>query len=427
MLEAILQEFPETVREKGLLDRLDHSLDWLERNRLEWRGDNLFSGWNAGGDLPALQNGEPESWPTGVAHMFLHRLQTALSVQIQDLVLQKYRERVQRFSDLPLDSRMDSWNSYLDCDLPPLNAPRDTVKGLLQVEVLEPAEEAVKHHQESIACLVNGRLGPDFRLKERRSALLFGPPGTSKTSLAEAVAQRLRWTFVELTPSDFLKGGMEGIYERVNEVFDDLTDLFGAVILFDEMDALVQSREPGETAPRELDVTQKFLTTSMLPKLLQLRKRGRTIFFMATNHQKDFDPAIKRSGRFDLKIRMGPPSYKEKLRALASSDPKNSYWYKKDEAKECKQVQKLFKDYADSTPIQNALTLFTFGEMSILFDHIRREYSSTGNVLEGLQKLGKPEFKHLITDWKKRKITLHDDSAALAEYEGPDLQAIEIQ
>ena len=64
-----------------------------------------------------------------------------------------------------------------------------------------------------------------------------------------------------------------GLVAILNEVFEDLTDLFGAVILFDEMDALVQSREPGEATPRELDVTQRFLTTSMLPKLLQLRKQ----------------------------------------------------------------------------------------------------------------------------------------------------------
>ncbi len=144
VLEAILQEFPETVGERDLLARLDHSLNWLENNRLDWRGgDKLFSGWNAGGDLRALQNGEPESWPTGVAHMFLHRLQAALSVQIQELVLQKYRERVRRFSG----SRIESWESYLDCDLPRLKQSRATVKKLLNLEILKHTEQAVKEHK----------------------------------------------------------------------------------------------------------------------------------------------------------------------------------------------------------------------------------------------------------------------------------------
>jgi hypothetical protein len=424
VLEAILQEFPESVRDRDLLKRVDHSLTWLESNRLDWRGgDKLFSGWNAGSDLRALQNGEPESWPTGVAHMFLHRLQAALSVQIQDLVLQKYRERVQRSREPSLES----WESYLNCDLPPLEGPRATVKGLLNVEVLGPAEKAVKKHRQSIACRGGGRIGPGFRLEERRSALLFGPPGTSKTSLAEAVAQRLGWTFIELSPSDFLKGGLEGIYNRVNDVFNDLMDLFGAVILFDEMDALVQSREPGEAAPRELDVTQRFLTTSMLPKLLQLRKQARTIFFMATNHQKDFDPAIKRSGRFDLMIRMGPPGYNEKLRAL-TYNPKRSYWYKKHESEaDRNQFKERFAEFTDSSPMKEALALFTYGEMDALFDLIRRKDSRTGNVRVGLEKLGKAKLEDIITIWRKHEITLCDGSAALEEYEGEDLKAIKIQ
>jgi SpoVK/Ycf46/Vps4 family AAA+-type ATPase len=148
---------------------------------------------------------------------------------------------------------------------------------------------------------------------------------------------------------------------------------------------------------------------------------------MATNHQKDFDPAIKRAGRFDLKIRMGPPSYKEKLRALAY-DSKRSYWYKDHESEDDRnQFAQQFEQDTESSPIQEALSLFTYGEMEALFDHVRREHSRTGNLREGLEKMGKAELENLITAWKKKRITLRDGSAALAEYEKEDLDAIEIQ
>jgi AAA+ superfamily predicted ATPase len=63
--------------------------------------------------------------------------------------------------------------------------------------------------------------------------LLFGPPGTSKTSIAKAISERLGWPLVVITPSEFLSKGLEQIYVRVDEIFKDLMDISGAVILFD--------------------------------------------------------------------------------------------------------------------------------------------------------------------------------------------------
>lgn len=430
VLEAILHEFPKTVRDDKLLKRIDHSITWLEDNRLSWQGGGpKFFGWNSGGELRSLRNGEPESWPTGVVHMFLTRLQTALAVEIQELVLQKYGDRVKRFGT----PDHESWDKYLDCDLPGLNGRRHTVKGLLEIETLEPAEKAIKKFSDSLVAGESGQMGPEFQLSDRRSALLFGPPGTSKTSLAEAVAERLGWTFIELTPSDFLKGGLSGIYDSVNDVFDDLMDLFGTVILFDEMDALVQSREMGdaEAESQQLDVTQKFLTTSMLPKLLKLRKSGRSIFFMATNHQGRFDPAIKRSGRFDLLIRMGPPSFTQKLRGLLPNS-KRKYWYRaKETPDDRKEVERLFKEYTTPAPAttssKDALEYFTFGEMSELFDFIRRLDTSNENLKDGMEKIRKEGFQETVQERFRQEITLSDGGPAFQEFNGVDERAIRIQ
>src|ERR1022692_4074059 len=67
------------------------------------------------------------------------------------------------------------------------------------------------------------------------------PPGTSKTTFARAVATQLGWPYIEINPSHFLSNGLEQIYVRTDEIFRDLMDLSGVVVLFDEMDALVES------------------------------------------------------------------------------------------------------------------------------------------------------------------------------------------
>ena len=412
VLEAILHEFPEIIQDESVIGRIEKAIDWLDKNRLRWNGaTGEFRGWNSGADIPTLETGQPESWPTGVAHMFLWRLRNAISLQTRDIVLTSYRDRVKRF---PAPSHVD-WDKYLDCELPGQTGRRSTVKGMLEIEVLNPAEATVRKHHERSEAVEEEHIGPGFRLGKRRSALLFGPPGTSKTSLAEAVAKRLGWPFVELSPSDFLKRGLAGIYDRVNEVFDDLMDLFGVVILFDEMDALVQSREEVATAewPKKAENAQVFLTTSMLPKLLKLRKNGRVIFFMATNHQRDFDPAIKRSGRFDLLIRMGPPSYDEKFRGLGLD-----YWYREEETPEDrKKARELFQRLTTPKPVKDALALFTFGEMQSLLEAIRHHDEPNENLRAGLEKISPQRLQDLVKDLCDNQIALRKGSAALAEFQ----------
>ena len=72
VLEAILHEFPELVGDVSVVGRIKKAIDWLDGNRLRWSGTaGEFRGWNSGRHIPTLQTGQPESWPTGVAHMFL--------------------------------------------------------------------------------------------------------------------------------------------------------------------------------------------------------------------------------------------------------------------------------------------------------------------------------------------------------------------
>jgi SpoVK/Ycf46/Vps4 family AAA+-type ATPase len=296
---------------------------------------------------------------------------------------------------------------------------------VVKKELIAPVKLSITRHLRTALSEYDVRVGPDILLNGRTAALLFGPPGTSKTSFAEAVAHRLGWPFLELSPSDFLRGGLPGIYDRVNEVFADLMDLFGVVILFDEMDALVQSREDRanagaastEAAP-QLDVTQKFLTTSMLPKLLKLRALQRTVFFMATNHQRDFDPAIKRKGRFDLLIRMGPPSYEEKIKGL-------DQWVRKEPENEKPEIKKLITEWTAPTHIREAFNLFTYGEVGAFFDFVRQKGDSSERLLAGLNNLNKAGFEKAIDDWSKSRITLR--GGTLDEYNGDDANVYPIQ
>jgi SpoVK/Ycf46/Vps4 family AAA+-type ATPase len=266
-----------------------------------------------------------------------------------------------------------------------------------------------------------------------RSALLFGPPGTSKSRLAEAIAEYLGWPLVVITPSEFLGKGLEQVHAEVDERFRDLMDLRESVVFFDEMDALAQTREGddfdgagksrldkvlqflqqstrGGRAGGSLDVTRQLLTTSMLPKLTNLWNQKRTIFLMATNHKQHLDPAITRPNRFDLLLCVSPPPWASKrsgqnLKAILSiPDPE--------------QVEKeLLRLVSDGSDTAKCLDRFTVAEVGIFLHHLCQRKSET-NTLSALKQFGDAsEFCKLVDDWASRSIILRTNSRTLAEFE----------
>jgi len=54
----------------------------------------------------------------------------------------------------------------------------------------------------------------------------------------------------------------------------------------------------------------------MLPKLQELHDRGRVMFVICTNHLDTMDPAIKRGGRIDHFVGVGPPDEPARLKII---------------------------------------------------------------------------------------------------------------
>lgn len=143
-----------------------------------------------------------------------------------------------------------------------------------------------------------------------RAAILFGPPGTSKTTIVKALAGCLSWDYIELHASHFVAEGLPNVQKTADRIFRQLAELDHAVVLFDEIDELVRERDI------EKDAFGRFLTTSMLPKLAELWEARKILYFVATNHIEYFDKAIIRSQRFDAVLFISPPSFESKVREV---------------------------------------------------------------------------------------------------------------
>ena len=89
-----------------------------------------------------------------------------------------------------------------------------------------------------------------------RAVVLFGPPGTGKTSFARGAASRLGWPFVELFPSRLARSG--GLAAALREAFGLVAELDKVVLFIDEVEEIAGTRQP-RTVSAAQGVTNEML------------------------------------------------------------------------------------------------------------------------------------------------------------------------
>lgn len=149
-----------------------------------------------------------------------------------------------------------------------------------------------------VAPLADPEMAERVGVRAPATVMLFGPPGTGKTTFAKAVAGRLGWPFIELLPSK-LESGDESMSAELRTAITELLTLDRAVVFIDEFDEIASARERNPAT--------KGVVNELLKLIPSFRSTLGHLLICATNFVGEIDSAVLRPGRFDLVIPIGPP------------------------------------------------------------------------------------------------------------------------
>jgi SpoVK/Ycf46/Vps4 family AAA+-type ATPase len=151
-----------------------------------------------------------------------------------------------------------------------------------------------------VAPLAQPDLADRYGVVPPRAVMLFGPPGTGKTTFAKAVASRLDWPFVEVFPSR-LGDGTVSMAASLREVFEQIVQLEHAVVFIDEVEEIASQRRGDPPSPTQ------GVTNELLKIVAEFRDREGLLLVCATNFVRALDAAFMRHGRFDYVLPIGLP------------------------------------------------------------------------------------------------------------------------
>lgn len=129
------------------------------------------------------------------------------------------------------------------------------------------------------------------QLLYKTGILLYGKPGTGKTSLVKAIATHYNRSIININIATFDELSISTLTQSIN------VDSYKYIVLLEDIDTLFLNRDDDNNTREDRTIINKllqFLDSNSSP--------NDVIFIATTNHKERLDEALLRNGRFDLHI-----------------------------------------------------------------------------------------------------------------------------
>ena len=161
--------------------------------------------------------------------------------------------------------------------------------------------------------LTQAAIMSEIGIMPQKALLFYGPPGCSKTLIAQAIATESSLNFIAVKGAELLSMYVGESERAVREVFRKARAASPSVLFFDEIDAIAGSRSSGSGAVNSGGLN---VLTTLLNELDGIEALKGVFVLAATNIPWSLDAALLRPGRFDEVFYVGPPDFEARVEIL---------------------------------------------------------------------------------------------------------------
>ncbi|MCK9426999.1 MAG: CDC48 family AAA ATPase [Ignavibacteriaceae bacterium] len=139
-----------------------------------------------------------------------------------------------------------------------------------------------------------------------KGILLYGEPGTGKTLLAKAAANESGVNFISVKSPSLVSKYIGESEKAIREIFKVAKQAAPTILFLDEVDSIMPKRGEGSN---DAHVSERMIS-QFLVEMDGIEELKGVVVLAATNRIDLIDPALLRSGRFDLLLELPKPDEK---------------------------------------------------------------------------------------------------------------------